>query len=139
MTMNKYDRNHLENLIVQENEILYECVAMLNRKIPLHDWPCEVRAAFLLALGTDGEGREAHKAFIMARHLRIDRQFSDYDVPEKPTSLQRRCSERIRADLSGLVRLGAGSHLSDSRNFLTPMLPGGAHKDVSIRAGQGKE
>ncbi|RLC10697.1 MAG: hypothetical protein DRI57_20005 [Deltaproteobacteria bacterium] len=110
MTMNKYDRNHLENLIVQENEILYECVAMLNRKIPLHDWPCEVRAAFLLALRADGEDREAYKAFIMARHLRIGRQFPDYDVPA-PTSLQRRCSERIRADMSGLVRLGAGSHL----------------------------
>jgi len=137
--MNKYDRNHLENLIVQENEILHECVVMLNRKIPICDWSCDVRTAFLLAIRTDGQGEEAHKAFTTARHLHIDRQFPDYEVPEKPTSVQRRGSERIRADLSGLVRLGAGSHLSDSRNFLTPMLPGGAHKDVSIRAGQGKE
>ncbi len=111
-TMNKYDHHHLENLIVHENEILQECVGMLNRKIPLPDWPYDVRVAFLLSLQADGEGREAHKAFTTARHLCIDRKSLDYDVPENPTSLQRRGSERIRADLSGLVRLGAGSHLS---------------------------
>ncbi len=110
--MKKYGKDHLENLIVQENEILRECIDLLSRRIPLSDWPCEVRVAFLLAIRT-GEGREAYKAFSVARHLRINRQFPGYDVPENPSSVQRRCSERIRADLPGLVKLRAGSYLQN--------------------------
>ncbi|MDM8552982.1 hypothetical protein QUF72_23080 [Desulfobacterales bacterium HSG2] len=112
MKMKKYSRNDLENFIAHENEILEECVGLLNRRIPLSDWPDDVRVAFLLALQAEGEGREAYKAFSTARHLHIDRQSMGYNVLKNPTSAQRRCSERIRADLSGLVRLGAGSYLS---------------------------
>ncbi len=112
--MKKYDKDHLENLIVQENKILQECIDLLNHRIPLSDWPYEVRVAFLLAIQAGvrtGEGREEYKAFSVARHLRIDRQFPGYEVPENPSSVQRRCSERIRADLPGLVKLGSGSYL----------------------------
>lgn len=109
--MKKYDHNHLEKFIIQENEILQKCVGLLNRRIPLSDWPHEVRVAFLLAIRLKGEGREAYKAFSTARHLRIGRQSPDYDVPENPSPVQRRCSERIRADLPGLVKLGSGSYL----------------------------
>ena len=84
---------------------------LLNRKIALADWPEDVRTAFLLAIRAGGEGREAAKAFSTARHLRMNRRFSDDDIPSSPTPLQRRCAERLRADLSKLVKLGAGSYL----------------------------
>lgn len=111
MKMKKHSRNDLENFIAHENEILEECVGLLNRRIPLSDWPYDVRVAFLLALQAEGEGGEAYKAFSTARHLRIDRQSLGYHVPKNSTAVQRRCSERIRADLSGLVKLGSGSYL----------------------------
>lgn len=110
MTAKRYDRNLLEKFIAGENRILQECADLLKRRIPLCDWPDEVRIAFLLALRTE-EGREAYKAFCMARHLRINREFPGHSVPENPTSAQRRCSERIRSDLAGLVRLGSGRYL----------------------------
>ncbi len=110
-----YDRHQLEQLIVQEQTILQECVDLLKRRIPLSEWPRDVRVAFLLAIQS-GEGKEACKAFSTARHLRIYRHFPDDDILENPTSVQRRCSERIRADLSRLVKLGAGSYLQQYRS-----------------------
>jgi hypothetical protein len=106
----QYDRHQLEQFIIQEHTILQECVDLLNRKIPFPEWPEDVRTAFLLALRT-GEGREACKAFSTVRHLRLNKRFPDEDVPENPTPLQRRCAERLRADLAKLVKLGAGSYL----------------------------
>jgi predicted NACHT family NTPase len=106
----QYDRHQLEQFISQEHTILQECVDLLDRRIPLSDWSKDVRVAFLLAIQS-GEGKEAYKAFSTSRHLRINRQFFDYEAPDNPTAFQRRCSERIRADLSRLVRLGAGSYL----------------------------
>ena len=79
--------------------------------VPLSEWPSGVKTAFLLALLT-GEGREASKAFTLARHLRIQRESLDMDIPKNPPPLQRRCSERIRADLPKLVTLGAGTFLT---------------------------
>ncbi len=108
--MEPYDRNDLETFIIHENKILEDCIDLINRRIPLADWPRHPRVAFLLAIQS-GEKREAYKAFSLARHLRIGRRFDGYDVPGKPSPLQRRCAERIRADLPGLIRLGAGSHL----------------------------
>jgi hypothetical protein len=106
----QYDRQQLENFLVQEQVILRECVRLLKRQVPLEDWPADVRTAFLLAIEA-GEGREAAKAFRTARHLRLARRLADWDVPERPTSLQRRCAERLRADLAKLVKLGAGRYL----------------------------
>ncbi|GAK61468.1 hypothetical protein U27_01369 [Candidatus Vecturithrix granuli] len=105
-----YNRQQIEQFLVQEQTVLQECVNLLHRKIPLSDWPDNVRAAFLLALQA-GEGREAYKAFSTARHLRLHRRFPDQYLPGKPTPLQRRCAERLRANLSKLVKLGAGSYL----------------------------
>jgi hypothetical protein len=108
--MKTHKREDLERFIAQENRILEECVALINRRIPLPEWPRETRIAFLLALQPQREG-ETRKAFYMARHLRISGRFDQCDVPETPSALQRRCSERIRADLPGLIRLGAGRYL----------------------------
>jgi len=110
MMISKYSRQELKQFITQENTILQECVSLLSRKAPLAEWSNDVRIAFLLAIQA-GEGKEGYKAFTIARHLRIDREFSDADIPPRPTSFQCRCSERIRADLSHLVKLGAGSYL----------------------------
>lgn len=106
-----YNRQQLEQFLVQEQAVLQDCVDLLNRQIPLSDWPDDVRAAFLLAIQS-GEGREAYKAFSTARHLRLHKRFPDQYLPEKPTSLQLRCAERLRADLSHLVKLGAGTYLT---------------------------
>ncbi len=108
--MSKYNRQQLEQFIVHEQRILQECVDVLNHKTPLSEWPHDVRVAFLLAI-REGEGKEAYKAFKIARHLRITRQFHADDVPQHPTPFQRRCSERIRADLAKLIQLGAGRYL----------------------------
>ena len=106
----KYDRYQLEAFMVREQAILRACIDLLNRKIPLSEWPRDVRVAFLLAI-QPGEGKEGYKAFSAARHLRIHRRFSNDEIPESPTVLQHRCAERLRADLSGLVKLGAGRYL----------------------------
>ena len=106
----KYSRHQLEQFIVQENIVLRECVDLLERRIPLSDWSHDVRIAFLLAI-QPGEGQEAYKAFNLVRHLRVNGLLYDEAIPHPPTSLQRRCAERIRADLSRLVRLGAGRYL----------------------------
>lgn len=108
--MKTHKRRDLERFIVQENRILEECVDLINRRVPLSEWPPETRIAFLLALQPRQEG-ETRKAFSMARHLRIDGHFDGLDVPEAPSDLQCRCAERIRADLPGLIRLGAGRYL----------------------------
>jgi hypothetical protein len=108
--MKTHKREDIERFIVHENRILEECVDLINRRVPLSEWPRETRIAFLLALQPREDG-EISKAFTMARHLRIGGRFEEYDVPETPSALHRRCSERIRADLPGLVRLGAGRHL----------------------------
>ena len=106
----KYNRHQIEEFIVQEQTILQECVDLLNRRTPLADWPHEVRVAFLAAIWSE-DGKEAYKAFSTARHLRLNKQFFDYAIPENLTPLQCRCAERIRANLTKLVRLGAGSYL----------------------------
>jgi hypothetical protein len=108
--MKSYDRNDLETFIIHENKILEDCIDLINQRIPLADWPRDQRVAFLLAIQS-GEGREGYKAFSLARHLRIGRRFDGYDVPINPSPLQRRRAERIRADLAGLIRLGAGGYL----------------------------
>lgn len=108
--MKTHKREDLERFIAQENRILEECVDLINRKIPLLEWPRETRIAFLLALQPQRAG-ETRKAFYMARHLRIGGRFDQWDVPETESALQRRCSERIRADLPGLVRLGAARYM----------------------------
>ncbi len=104
-------RQHIEHQIVREESLLRECADLLKRCTPLTEWPRDVISAFLLALHVEGEGRESYKAHRTARHLRLNRK-SIPPCPEKnPTPLQRRCAERIRADLPSLTRLGAGSYL----------------------------
>lgn len=106
-------RHQLEALLRQEHLILQKCVDLLTRQVPLTEWEHDVKVAFLLALAAK-EGKEAYKAFAMARHLRIHTTFPTTDLPDFPRPFQRRCAERIRADLSKLVKLGAGRHLNRS-------------------------
>ncbi len=107
----RLDITSVENRIIQEELLLKDCANLLERRVPLADWPREVRAAFLLALHVKGEGREAYKAHRTARHLRLDRESLPGPPDESPTALRRRCAERIRDDLPSLARLGAGSYL----------------------------
>lgn len=66
--------------------ILQECIDLLNCRIPFADWLHDARVAFLLAIQS-GEGREARKAYLTARYLRINGRLTDDDVLQTPTPL----------------------------------------------------
>jgi len=46
----QYDRDQLEQFLIQEQAVLQACVDLLKHQIPLADWPREVRIALLLAI-----------------------------------------------------------------------------------------
>ena len=92
-----------------ETLILEECLELLRRKVPLEAWPAEVRNAFLAALDAkSGSPPERQKARDLRRHL-----FSDRRLPIAPEIDGSSAAERVRADLIGLVPLGAGLHLAE--------------------------
>ncbi len=113
--MKKQDAKDLEDLILIESKMLNDCVNLLNNKILLNEWPSEVRHAFLMALQMKREGKEAYKAFRTARHLGIDRHSLMDFGGGKSVSLQPRCAERIRSNLSSLVKFGAGRYIVDDK------------------------
>lgn len=83
-----YKRRQVEQNLLRERKVLQECVYLLKHKIPISEWPCDVRVAFLLAIRQEGGGKEAYKAFSTSRHLRIRRPLSDADIPENPSPFQ---------------------------------------------------
>ena len=105
------DALYLSEEIREEERILSECVACLEAKAPLSEWPEKVRTAFLGALAEDtvASERECHKAYVMGRHL-----FRGRPGPApSPKHARWTVAERIRADLMGIVRLGAGTYLTN--------------------------
>ena len=102
--------NDIEHLIEIERATLRKCVNLLQNRIPLADWPDDVRTAFLLAVRIKDEKGESYKAFRTARHLRL-KIGNLPDSTKEPTPEARRCAERIRADLVKLVKLGAAEYL----------------------------
>jgi len=109
--MNEQYINCIEYLIENENLILHQCAELINQKIQLANWPHDIKYSFFLALQEKGKSSEAYKAHRTIRHLRLNRQLLTYFTPQDPSTLQRRCAERIRADLTRMVKFGAGSYL----------------------------
>ncbi len=102
--------NEIEHLIEIERATLRKCVNLLQDRTPLVDWPDDVRNALLLAVRIKDEKGESYKAFRTVRHLRLE--IGNLPVLDKEfTLVERRCAERIRADLIKLVKLGAAEYL----------------------------
>jgi len=109
--MNEQYIKHVEYLIDHENKILHQCAKLINQKIQLANWPHDIKYSFFLALQEKGKSSESYKAYRTIRHLRLDRELLAYPNLQNPTRLHFRCAERIRADLTRMVKLGAGSYL----------------------------
>ena len=107
----------VEKDIALEEKMLAKVVDLLNRKVELAQWPEEERDVFLLALWKKkcrkGD-REAWKAFRTARHLHIDRKLLPPE-PADPSSLQLRCTERVRDDICRFVKLRGGNYITPSK------------------------
>ncbi len=112
MTNGQY-RKDIENFLDYEETVLMQCVDLIKQYVPLRHWPSDVKTAFLLAVQLKGEHREAYKAYITCRHLRIDTT-SLLHPPDNIDIDIHRCAERIRADLAHMVGLGAGKYLTAS-------------------------
>lgn len=108
-TMLKTVEEHLD-----EQAEMLSCIRILiEDKIPFAQWAASERSAFTAALQPPEEVSqfEAMKARNLARHL--FRQDIENRLPLAEEFDRFDLSDRIRADLAGLVRLGAGRHLKD--------------------------
>ena len=103
------EREILEARISQEQGVLVAIVQLLQQRVPFQSWPPAQLDALRAALFEDSNRVEAGKARVLARHL-----FRSTPPPWPPRpvgdlSVEERClAERIRANLAGLVPLGAG-------------------------------
>lgn len=103
-------RAAIEAAIGAEDTVLEECLRLLNERVPLTDWPETSCQALLGALWDHGDGRsiEDQKARDLRWHL-----FRGRPSPApRPEFARLTTAERVRADLMGLVKLGAGTYLS---------------------------
>ncbi|KPA15079.1 hypothetical protein MHK_004713, partial [Candidatus Magnetomorum sp. HK-1] len=104
--MNEQYIKNIEYLIDHENKILQQCAELINQRIQLANWPIDIKYSFFLALQGKGKNSESYKAYRTIRHLRIDKQLLKYENIQNPTALHFRCAERIRADLTRMVKFG---------------------------------
>lgn len=105
-------RRHMNDIDV-DTAILLGIVQHTENKIELFDWPEDLCAALALALdGTTVSTAEAEKASLLKRHL-----FGDLLSPfvGGRANVPQRWTERIRADLPGIVDFGSGFHLIDPK------------------------
>lgn len=101
-------RRAVEARIARETEILGAVLRLLDRGVRWADWPPELLDLVREALDAGDDPVESAKARVLARHL-----FRS-EPPGRPARIARHSApksalaERLRADLAGLVRLGAG-------------------------------
>ena len=108
------DRAEIERGIRDEEVMLEEVAALLERRSELSTWPDAVRAALALALADDTMSRaEQRKATALRRHL----FGGDDSIPhgitaaQPPSITDRRHAEYLRAALVPRVRYRSGTHL----------------------------
>lgn len=96
----------------QESAALLRILELFQQSLPFVDWPVESIALLWAALDCEGCGeREQAKARLLQRHL-FRKTPAKVVLPARPKiEVSRNCAERIRADLAGLVPLGAGLRL----------------------------
>ena len=104
-------REAVEKRLGLQAAILSSTKHLIEGRIPLDQWPMDELASFYQALHpTRGNEFEFRKARNLARHL-----FRGHDTPSFPegvSDLQADLAERLRADLPGLLRLGAGIYMT---------------------------
>jgi hypothetical protein len=105
-------RNTVEEHLDEQAEILSSVRTLIEERVPFDEWDPVERNSLLLALApTDGNSFETMKASALSRHLfRTDIEVSS----EAADGVRPDLAERIRADLAGLVRLGAGRHIASA-------------------------
>jgi hypothetical protein len=103
----------VEEHLDEQAEMLSSIRSLIEEKIPFAGWAASEQAAFTAALQPPEEVSqfEAMKARNLARHL--FRQDIENRLPLAEEFDRFDLADRIRADLAGLVRLGAGRHLKE--------------------------
>ncbi|MNU37252.1 hypothetical protein D3C71_259050 [compost metagenome] len=103
----------VEEHLDEQAEMLSSIRSLIEDKIPFAGWAASEQAAFTAALQPPEEMSqfEEMKARNLARHL--FRQDIENRLPLSEEFDRFDLADRIRADLAGLVRLGAGRHLRD--------------------------
>jgi len=100
----------------QESAALLKILELFQQGIPFADWPEDSIALLWAAL--DGEGcaeREQAKARLLERHLFRNTPAEAVLPAKQKIEVPRNWAERVRADLAGLVPLGAGLWLGLAR------------------------
>ncbi len=105
--------NTVEEHLDEQAEILSSVRTLIEDKVAFAEWAVSERAAFITALQPPDEASEFErmKAKNLARHLFREDLTSPLQTMDGFDRFD--LADRIRADLSGLVRLGAGRHLKD--------------------------
>lgn len=99
----------------QESAALLKILDLFQQGIPFADWPEDSIALLWAALDCAGCGeREQAKARVLGRHL-FRGTPAEAVLPARPDiKVSRNYAERIRADLAGLIPLGAGLRLAET-------------------------
>ncbi|NTF16969.1 hypothetical protein G6L37_00820 [Agrobacterium rubi] len=122
MGINDTLREEVERHLDDQAEILSAVRVLIEEKIPFEEWAEIERDAFVMALqpSDDASAFEVMKAHNLYRHLfrqpvePILLTPSGFDRPD--------LADRIRADLAGLIRLGAGRYLRNDIVTASPSI-----------------
>jgi len=108
-------RREIEAAIAREEQLLRQVVLLIQQGVAFARWPNELLEALCAALFTSGNPGEERKAATLSQHL-FRSPTPALPLPSRAEidSAQRRLAERLRADLPGLTRLGAGLRCGQS-------------------------
>ena len=111
MTSNDISREMVEQHLDEQAEMLSAIRNLIEDRVAFTEWSAWEQAALITALRPpEGASEfEAMKARNLARHL--FRDDIDQTVTFDPECVRPDLADRVRADLSGLVRLGSGRYL----------------------------
>jgi len=107
-------KSEVEAEIDADGAALSAIVRLLKSRQPLDLWPDDLLAILSAALAEAGNAAEMRKAISLRRHLfrgaNIPPNVADISHHPDTPGLARR-SERVRADLAGVVDYGCGARL----------------------------
>lgn len=107
-------RSEVEQALLEDEAVLEQVARLLEAGSELASWPEDLRAALALALADATMSRpENWKAVVLRRHLfgPADRVPDQLAMPRKPSALDRRRAERLRAGVPARVRYRVGVYL----------------------------
>lgn len=108
-----FDRTAVEAAIMAEDTVLEQCLDGIDARVPVSEWPQAARDAFLGAIAEDQRGNERERA--KARDLRQHLFRGRPGPAPRPEFARLTTAERVRADLIGLVKPGAGTYLTEGQ------------------------